>query len=108
MIESLRNGRVPIAVPRQRGLQEHVDDHQLAFCRFLAERNEIILATTRDEFYAALDKVLDDPDAFTAPATSYDEDRAAAVERFSSTINAFRPLQKRGTSRRRLKGQKGS
>jgi UDP-N-acetylglucosamine transferase subunit ALG13 len=109
MIESLRNGRVPIAVPRQRDLREHVDDHQLAFCRFLAERNEILLATTEEEFYAAMDKVLHDPDAFTAPPAVYAEQRAAAVQRFGSAINTFRPLRRPGVRRRRpTQGQKGS
>ncbi|MEJ2887914.1 hypothetical protein [Actinomycetospora aeridis] len=91
MIESMRNGRVPIAVPRRRALGECVDDHQAAFCRFLADRDEILLATSSDELFAVLDRVLDDPTAYAAPPWPYDEARAAAIRRFGSAVSGYRP-----------------
>lgn len=93
MIESVRNGRVPIVVPRRGVLREVVDDHQLAFCRFLAEQNMVLLATTREELHRLLDEVLDDPDAFVAPALPYEEARAAAVERFGAAVSGCRPVR---------------
>lgn len=43
-IEVLRNGKVPIVVPRRHEFKEHVDDHQLEISRELKRlRNNIIL-----------------------------------------------------------------
>lgn len=38
----LRNGHVPLVVPRQRRHGEHVDDHQVELTRALAERRTVI------------------------------------------------------------------
>lgn len=35
-------GKIPIVVPRQRKFGEHVNDHQVEFVKFIAERIEII------------------------------------------------------------------
>ena len=43
-------GQMPIVVPRLRQLGEHVDDHQVDFCRKLAELGRIRLAQTPAEF----------------------------------------------------------
>lgn len=38
-IYPLSIGKIPIVVPRQKQYSEHVNDHQLEFCRQLKERN---------------------------------------------------------------------
>lgn len=35
-------GKIPIVVPRKKEFNEHVNDHQLTFCKQVAERMEII------------------------------------------------------------------
>lgn len=39
----LRMGKIPIVVPRQLRFGEHVNDHQVSFCRAVAERMGTIL-----------------------------------------------------------------
>lgn len=56
-----RYGRIPIVVPRLRSLGEHVDDHQVAFARLMAQQCEIVLAESRNELFVALDRALADP-----------------------------------------------
>jgi UDP-N-acetylglucosamine transferase subunit ALG13 len=69
-------GAVPIVVPRQHRLGEHVDDHQVAFSRRLAaEGGGIHLAETEADLHRLLDRVAADPAAFRAGP----EDRATAT-----------------------------
>ena len=35
LMEVMATGKIPIVVPRQHGYNEHVDDHQVDFCRFI-------------------------------------------------------------------------
>lgn len=54
-IAPLSLGKIPIVVPRQAKYHEHVNDHQLEFCRQVAERmNNIILV----EDVKILEKIL--------------------------------------------------
>ena len=49
-IAPLTMGKVPIVVPRQAKYHEHINDHQLEFCRQVAERTRnIILVENVDE-----------------------------------------------------------
>lgn len=44
IIQALQAGKVPIVVPRQKKFDEHINDHQLEFCRAVSKRyNNIIL-----------------------------------------------------------------
>ena len=42
-IMPLQVGKVPIVVPRQKDFDEHVNDHQLDFCRAVSQRQKNIL-----------------------------------------------------------------
>lgn len=42
IIRSLKNGKVPIVVPRLKKYGEHVNDHQLDLARFLGKRGKVI------------------------------------------------------------------
>jgi UDP-N-acetylglucosamine transferase subunit ALG13 len=69
IMETRAAGLRPIVVPRRGDLGEHVDNHQLAFSRFLGERELVTLAEAEPELFAALDRVLDDPAAYAIPPT---------------------------------------
>ena len=49
-------GKMPIVMPRSSALGEHVDDHQVAFCKRIAADGAILLATTEDEFRAHIER----------------------------------------------------
>lgn len=51
-------GHVPIVVPRNSGLGEHVDDHQLRFASRIADSGLVTLVHDQSDFTAALDQTL--------------------------------------------------
>jgi len=55
-------GRRPIVVARRHALGEHVDDHQHAFARHLAETGLAVCVETEDEFTAAIDDARTNPE----------------------------------------------
>jgi UDP-N-acetylglucosamine transferase subunit ALG13 len=79
-------GRVPIVVPRRARLGEHVDDHQVAFTRRLAQAGEIELCGDQEEMWQLLDRVVRDPDAFRSTASSSSSD---AVRRFAELVDGL-------------------
>lgn len=42
-IAALQIGKIPIVVPRRKDYGEHVNDHQIEFCRQIAERKRTIM-----------------------------------------------------------------
>lgn len=42
-ITPLQKGKIPIVVPRRKDFDEHVNDHQLTFCRMIDERMKNII-----------------------------------------------------------------
>jgi UDP-N-acetylglucosamine transferase subunit ALG13 len=56
-------GHVPVVVPRQHALGEHVDDHQVLFTRRLAAAGVVHLAETEAGFAAAVDAARAGPGA---------------------------------------------
>jgi UDP-N-acetylglucosamine transferase subunit ALG13 len=60
-------GTVPIVVPRRRRWGEAVDDHQVEFSRRLAARGEIVLAQTRADLWAVLDRAVSEPTLVRLP-----------------------------------------
>jgi UDP-N-acetylglucosamine transferase subunit ALG13 len=71
--EARRAGRLPIVVPRDPALGEHVDAHQQRFARMFGRSGLVRLAETEGELRAALDQSIHEPGAFTVTAA----DRAA-------------------------------
>jgi UDP-N-acetylglucosamine transferase subunit ALG13 len=79
-------GHLPIVVPRLRRHDEVVDDHQVDFCRKLAELGRVRLAQTPAELAALLDQAAAGalrrtPEQAAAPET------AAAIARFGELID---------------------
>jgi Uncharacterized conserved protein len=55
---ALSAGHSPVVVPRKPSLREHVDDHQLRFATWLAERRNIIVVLEIDTLGEALREAL--------------------------------------------------
>lgn len=58
IVEACRLGRVPVVVPRDPALGEHVDGHQQRFARLMTERGLIRLADDEDRLRGWLDEDL--------------------------------------------------
>jgi len=75
---------------------EHIDGHQVAFARRLAEQGDVLLATDRGAFHRLLSQAIDDP-----ARVRLDEGQQvaaeAAVRRFAEIVD---PLLERGRARR--------
>ena len=55
IIQALRYGKPPIVVPRLKRFNEHINDHQLDFCRIVSERyDNIILVEDIDKLKNAI------------------------------------------------------
>lgn len=76
IVEARRAGTVPIVVPRNADLGEHVDNHQQAFCRRLSGAGVIRLPQSQPELAALIDAALERPDDFVA---TEDEEAARRV-----------------------------
>jgi UDP-N-acetylglucosamine transferase subunit ALG13 len=84
IMETRAAGLRPIVVPRRGDLGEHVDNHQLAFSRFLAGRDLVTLAETDPDLFVALDRVLETPNAYVIPETG---GSPAGIEGVASLID---------------------
>jgi UDP-N-acetylglucosamine transferase subunit ALG13 len=86
-MDARKLGRVPIVLPRNADLGEHVDNHQQRFARKMAELGEIHLVQTQDEMFELVEKAIADPTAF---ATSTDGAAiAAAVAKFEELVDGL-------------------
>jgi UDP-N-acetylglucosamine transferase subunit ALG13 len=93
ILESGDVGRLPIAVPRRRALNEVVDDHQFAFCALMAQLGRAVVATTERELHDALDRALAHPESFTV--SPRDSAVAETVERFAGLVTRLTPRRRR-------------
>ncbi|RUL91401.1 glycosyl transferase family 28 [Verrucosispora sp. FIM060022] len=65
ILEARRHGHLPIVVPRDPSLGEHVDNHQQLFARRLGAAGLVALCETQQELRDALTAGLADPGRFT-------------------------------------------
>ena len=79
-------GVVPICIPRQSGLGEHVDDHQVRFATRVAQAGQVHLASTADELATLLDRALGGDAGFRLDLAG-DDPAAAAVARFGALVD---------------------
>ena len=92
--ECHRQGLKPIVVPRIGRLGEHVDDHQLAFTRYMAARGEIFAAHGEAELHELLNRALERWEEFVFTGTVVEG--TSAIERFERLVDELL----RGGSRR--------
>lgn len=78
-------GAIPVVVPRQPRLGEHVDDHQVIFTHRLAATGSVLLAESEAGLHALLDRAMVDPAAFRAPFHHRGMDRA--VQSFQRLVD---------------------
>lgn len=83
-ISPLQKGKIPIVVPRKKDFDEHVNDHQLIFCRMISERmKNIILVEDVD----SLDKVIENYDSIVSSMNvGSNSNNAKFVEAFEKNI----------------------
>lgn len=68
--ESRAAGRLPVVVPRDPALGEHVDGHQQRFARMLGRSGLVRLAETESEVRAALDLAMRVPEEFAVRSST--------------------------------------
>lgn len=61
IMDARQAGRLPIVVPRQQDLGEHIDDHQVTFAARFGAAGRIRLARGREDLHRALDAAFADP-----------------------------------------------
>jgi len=57
IMEARQAGVVPVVIPRDPSLGEHVDGHQLRFTEFMAAKGAVLAARTEDELSNHLERV---------------------------------------------------
>ncbi|MEZ5377430.1 MAG: glycosyltransferase [Acidimicrobiales bacterium] len=88
-------GRLPIVVPRDNSLGEHVDDHQLRFARHLDLHGLARCATTREEFDVLMAEALAHPETFTIPRQELEA--ASGVVKLGKVLDDLLGIQTRLT-----------
>ena len=100
ILEARRHGHLPIVVPRDPTLGEHVDNHQQLFARRLGAVGKVALCESRDALLGALRVGLDEPGRFAVA-----EDREAvaaqlaAVQRVGQIVESLVAAAGRGERR---------
>lgn len=72
VIDAHQCGVLPLLVPRLPGLDEVVDDHQVAFARAMAGSGRALVAESAVELWELLDAVVADPTMVRTPVASAD------------------------------------
>jgi UDP-N-acetylglucosamine transferase subunit ALG13 len=88
-------GHRPVVVPRQGSLGEHVDDHQVTFAAWMADRDLVWLASTAEELAGRLDRAMADPQALRIPPDA--GATAATIDAFAAIVD---PLMAANQARR--------
>lgn len=84
IMESRAAGVRPIVVPRLARFDEVIDDHQVTFARFLAERDLVTLAEDPTALSDALDRALASPHAYAIGESS---ESAPGIEGVATLID---------------------
>lgn len=80
----LETGKVPVAVPRLARFKEHVNDHQLQFCKKLALEGKCILVTEVEKLPEAIDEARKISRDLSAEIK---ENRSRFVENLKTKVN---------------------
>ena len=100
IFEAVEHGHVPVCVPRDPTLGEHVDSHQQRFSRYLAGEGIVHLALTQDEFDRAVTDAMRTGrgQASTARSLQRTQSMATLADLVTSAIEIDRrPLARRSS-----------
>lgn len=78
-------GHRPVVLPRRGTLGEHVDDHQVRFTAWMAERDLVWLADDEHGLHRLLDRAVRDPKALRIPPDGGEV--SETVERFAALVD---------------------
>jgi UDP-N-acetylglucosamine transferase subunit ALG13 len=88
LTEARRHGHLPICVPRDPLLGEHVDDHQQRFARHLARVGMVVIADDEATFRNCLTRALAEPEQWRVPVAGTEGGEAApGVTRIGELID---------------------
>lgn len=83
IIEARSSGTMPVVLPRNPALGEHVDGHQMRFADFMAEQDNILLARNQNDLSSQLNRVL----AGEVPPPPVSANQSATLGQVSSVID---------------------
>jgi UDP-N-acetylglucosamine transferase subunit ALG13 len=102
ILDAREAGKIPLVVPRDPALGEHVDGHQQAFVPVMAKAGEAVLVETFSDLVRLVDEGIADPQRFRAPVRRADPaPAAAALSRLVTAALSAAP--ERGRLARRLR-----
>jgi UDP-N-acetylglucosamine transferase subunit ALG13 len=93
IMEARSARKLPVVVPRDPDLGEHVDGHQVAFARHQAAHGRVILAEDRTTLLGAIDSVLARPE--TGRLDVVDAVPTAAIDDFSRLVDGLTRRRRR-------------
>ncbi len=86
---SLRFGKIPVVIPRQKEFGEHVNNHQVKFCQDFKKRYEDIIVVTEID---QLKEVLESYDRLTAgKAIAWERNNSVFCDQFEKIIHSLMP-----------------
>jgi UDP-N-acetylglucosamine transferase subunit ALG13 len=80
-------GKLPVCVPRDPALDEHVDGHQQRFARRMGASGFVVLCESQEAFEASLDAAMEDPASFSVTADGEAERIAATVAAYGRILD---------------------
>ncbi len=89
VVDARAVGRLPVIVPRLAAHGEVVDDHQLAFGRWMHERGRAVLVEDEGALHARIDEALASPSAYAVDQA--DPAAEEAVRRVGELIDGLFP-----------------
>lgn len=100
ILEARQHGHLPIVVPRDPGLGEHVDDHQQRFVRRLAAAGMVARCDTQESLTVALDLGVREPAAYAVPVDRDQREAQAAVAQVGRIVEELVAARARRRTRR--------
>ena len=102
ILQARGTGHLPIVVPRDPELDEHVDDHQLLFVQRLEDTERVRSCTTPQQLAGLIDRALASPDEFRVSEDRQDGPERAAlragalIDLLTGSADAARTAASRG------------
>ena len=84
-LQPLQMGKIPVVVPRQKAFGEHVNDHQVDFCRKVYDRYKNIIVV--EDIATIKDVILNYDDMVGSMPGGIKSNNAAFVENFKKIVD---------------------